>query len=191
MSRFGWFESSGDRGSTVDNSGDLDHFKLRQFTFMFAGYPISLMLNGFAPQNSEILYAGIDDNENEYRVVELRDGGKIKEVAIFTKTFLPIWKKTQSVREADGLALGWIVSTGLKTYGLETVDINFAFHSVYCGNDAVKKIESISEYLPENTTAEIRQADESYSIHLTTYGDINLLNNVDLKALLSKMGYTK
>ena len=28
--------------------------------FMFAGYPISLMLNGFAPQNSEILYAGID-----------------------------------------------------------------------------------------------------------------------------------
>ena len=33
--------------------------------FMFAGYPISLMLNGFAPQNSEILYAGIDDNENE------------------------------------------------------------------------------------------------------------------------------
>ena len=61
--------------------------------FMFAGYPISLMLNGFAPQNSEILYAGIDDNENEYRVVELRDGGKIKEVAIFTKTFLPIWKK--------------------------------------------------------------------------------------------------
>ena len=123
--------------------------------FMFAGYPISLMLNGFAPQNSEILYAGIDGNENEYRVV------------------------------------GWAVSTGLKTYGREIVDINFAFHSVYCGNDAVKKIESISEYLPENTTAEIRQADESYSIHLTTYGDINLLNNVDVKALLSKLGYTK
>ncbi len=55
----------------------------------------------------------------------------------------------------------------------------------------MKKIESISEYLPENTTAEIRQADESYSIHLTTYGDINLLNNVDVKALLSKLGYTK
>ena len=158
---------------------------------MFAGYPISLMLNGFAPQNSEILYAGIDGNENEYRVVELRDGGKIKEVAIFTKTFLPIWKKTQSACEADGLALGWTVSTGLKTYGLETVDINFAFHSVYCGNDAVKKIESISEYLPENTTAEIRQADESYSIHLTTCEDADLLNNIDLKALLSKMGYTK
>lgn len=66
--------------------------------------------------------------------------------------------------EEDGLALGWAVSTGLKTYGREIVDINFAFHSVYCGNDAVKKIESISEYLPENTTAEIRQADESYSI---------------------------
>ena len=159
--------------------------------FMFAGYPISLMLNGFAPQNSEILYAGIDGNENEYRVVELRDGGKINEVAIFTKTFLPIWKKNQSAREEDGLALGWAVSTGLKTYGREIVDINFAFHSVYCGNDAVKKIESISEYLPENTTAEIRQADESYSIHLTTYGDINLLNNVDVKALLSKLGYTK
>ena len=116
---------------------------------------------------------------------------QIKEVAIFTKTFLPIWKKNQSAREEDGLALGWAVSTGLKTYGREIVDINFAFHSVYCGNDAVKKIESISEYLPENTTAEIRQADESYSIHLTTYGDINLLNNVDVKALLSKLGYTK
>ena len=100
-------------------------------------------------------------------------------------------EKEQSAREEDGLALGWAVSTGLKTYGREIVDINFAFHSVYCGNDADEKIESISEYLPENTTAEIRQADESYSIHLTTYGDIKLLNNVDVKALLSKLGYTK
>lgn len=53
------------------------------------------MLNGFAPQNSEILYAGIDGNENEYRVVELRDGGKIKEVAIFTKTFCLYGKRTK------------------------------------------------------------------------------------------------
>lgn len=152
-------------------------------------YKLVLLLNGFNDKNTQLVYVGINDNNREYRVINRYHNSEVEEIAIFSKDILGIWHKTEQVsKQSDSLEIAWISVAGLQTYNETDINTIFEVHKVYCGNNATKRIPSLSEYMPKNSTVEILQSGESYSIHLTAYGNPEVLNSTSISDILFETG---
>lgn len=66
-----------------------------------------------------------------------------------------------------------------------TVQTEWENHIVYCGNNAVRLLPSLNQYLPDNVIVSVNQSQNSYMIHLTFYDHIE---SIDIYEVLEKTG---
>ena len=83
------------------------------------------------------------------------------------------------------LSIGWAKTTGFKRFtGEETPNIGSEWHNIYYGNNATKLIDITAKQLPAGVAMDIRQSGSEFSIHLTTYEEADILNQIDIHSML-------
>lgn len=156
-------------------------------------YDFSLYVNGF--KSPKVMYCGINDKGDEYKVVRDDHGEELK-LCLCEKDQFGFWKVVliQTDPGKNGLvALGWMATKEMQRFHFED-DPKFVFevHQVYCGNNAVKSIEGIEKLLGPNITVGIAQSGSEYTLHFTSYtDDAAILSNLNVPELLQENGYIR
>lgn len=156
-------------------------------------YSITLSVLGFSPRATQVICGGIDANGHNYRAVAHTHGGKYETLALLTENALGWWEATQVSDQAaydnDLIGIAWIDTAGFRWVD-ETGDleVDFAFHNIYCGNNAVDAILPITEKLPPNVTVDIHQSGSSYLLHFISFGNGSALNGLSVEELLRSVG---
>ncbi len=141
-------------------------------------------------KSGDIVYSGIDDNGNEYRVIEATQRNNMV-LAYLSKNKLGIWSLSSSAtydKSTGQLAsIGWMKEAGIKRFSAADNPIfEMEWHRLYYGEDAIKTISFLPGQIPENVAINIRQAGSQYSIHLISYESPDILNRIDMKEILKK-----
>ena len=147
-------------------------------------------LNG----NVNMVWTGMDNNGDEYRVLGILDGEDVK-VAYLNKSSFGWWSAPiildQVPAETGMIALAWTEVAGLRSYVTDMADspeFEHEYHMLYCGNNAVSLIPSLAEYLPSNVSVCINQAQSFYTIHFISFGTENPMEEIDLYEILKTLG---
>jgi hypothetical protein len=150
-------------------------------------YHMSLLISGYIGQEISIVSIGIDDNNHEFRVVVKKSQGQYEKTGYFSKNEYGIWQKQYESSEAykGVFAFSWTRISGIRGYGNMTVQTEWENHIVYCGNNAVRLLPSLNQYLPDNVIVSVNQSQNSYMIHLTFYDHIE---SIDIYEVLEKTG---
>ena len=155
------------------------------------GYTIALQRAGFGKDGATTIDAGIDDNGDAYRVVFQYAPDNTIRIAHFTKGKLGSWKVTNAVygpsSESPLVKMGWMRVASLRRFDIpDEVTADFETHNVYAGNNAVRQIEIPPELLPPNVAVSIHQAGSCFVLHFVSFGDPEILNQMDITALLTE-----
>ena len=160
--------------------------------FVINSWKIELYSNGF--RNPVMIYSGLDVNSNEYRVV--RDSNEQNsKLGFLGKNSFGMWKllalEDSISRETGLLYLNWIGTSNVRWFGFEENPcIEFERHAVYCGNNAIRKIDNLAEKLPLNATMGVWQSDSYYVIHLIMFSEESEIPpEKDFYQLLKDEGY--
>ena len=155
-------------------------------------FDISLWLNGF--NYPKILHSGINDNEKEYRIVRDDDSENLK-LCYLEKGILGVWKLQSSPKMISEknrvISLGWYITNEIQRFAVEEdPKFEYEIHAVYCGDNAIKKIEGIEKEFPSNVAVSVSQSGSSYSIHLMTFSDdVSKFNGINMQEILQENGY--
>ena len=155
-------------------------------------YDFSLLVNGF--QSPEVMYCGINDNGDEYKIVRDWQSGKMK-LCHCEKGLFGFWKIVDIEQTDPGkngiVSLEWATWKEIRRFHFED-DPKFVYevHAVYCGNNAVKNLGGIERLVGPNITVSIAQSGSEYFLHFTSYSDdMTILTKFGVTQLLQKNGY--
>lgn len=155
-------------------------------------WSIALYSIGFSPSATSIIYGGIDANGDNYRVVVCPGNGEYENLALLTENCFGWWKATQVSNPVGQNELGRIAWTNVAGFRCAApggkIEVDFEFHAVYCGDNAVGPISPITAKLPPNVTVDIYQSGSSYLLHFISFGGGSALNGLSVEVLLRSVG---
>lgn len=140
---------------------------------------ITLVFNGYLPNNSEIVSTGKTINNKKYQVIYNK---KTKNLICLEKNRIGLWVTNGGyLKDKNCYSIFWI-----NAYNGESEYI-----SVYVLTNINKAIETTDLSLPDNTTATINNiSSKKCIITTTTRGkDITNINEYDVYSILSKKGF--
>ena len=160
------------------------------FALYLNSYSITLLMAGYKSDDIIILKAGIDSNNENYRVLLYR-GYPVENESAFIHMIqnkIGIWQisHTMDFRHPD---TGLLITSGLNTGGFKRFshDDEFIFISesylIYHGLNAIKLIDFQPGQLPDFVAANIWQTGNEYTILLQYYGNPTGLN-IDLYEII-------
>lgn len=153
---------------------------------------IALSSIGFSPSATGTVYEGVDANGDHYRVVACAGTGEYEHLALLTENRFGWWKATQVSHPVGQDELGRIAWSNVA--GLRCADpggkvkVDFEFHAVYCGDNAIGPVSPITAKLPPNVTVDIYQSGSSYLLHFIFFGQDSPLNGLSVEELLRSVG---
>lgn len=147
-------------------------------------YRLALLSIGYKYDETEMVYTGLDGNGQEFRVVADNRDNKYGGMAIITRNKLGIWMVSLNTQEV----ISWSKYNFGRVY-VGTPEPSLEIHVIYCGNNAVRKINDLSEIIPNNCTAYVEQHGSSYLIHLMSYSGSEEYNRINLYGYLLGNGY--
>ena len=137
------------------------------------------------------------DNGTLYKVLKTTsDTGALALVRMY-RSNLGFWKVedielSNSEKGYDFVSLAWMKHASIRRFSFQdTPDFEREWHYVYCGNNAIKEIEPLAEFLPRNVTVNVQQAGESYLIHIITYANPDETGTIDMYTILKQNGFVK
>ncbi len=139
------------------------------------------------------LFAGFDNNDDRNLVLRVHSDAQPLALATATQNKAGFWALTPHTTDAESdshqVACGWMRSDGWRQPDL-TRDPTFGneWHLFYCGDNATGPVAFLPGQLPEGVAASIRQSGSDFSIHLVSFGEPEVLNEVDMQALLLAAG---
>lgn len=144
---------------------------------------------------TEIVELDADSNGEVFQILKTTsETGEIALVRVVKNT-LGFWRveTINTIRreeQMDYVSIAWVKGAGARRFThLENAEFENEWHYVYCGEDAVKKIEFAAGELPHNVTVNIQQAGEFYLIHMITFADPEELGGFNIRTLLEKNGF--
>ena len=141
--------------------------------FIVNSWKIALYTEEF--KNPIVICGGLDIEDKEYRVV-MNDDKENSKVGYFSKNSWGFWELAileDSISKDTGmLNLAWTGRNNIRSFEPQAPQtIEFEWHTLYCGNNAIRKIDNLEEKLPSNTTMGILQGHSFYIIHLITFSE--------------------
>lgn len=156
-------------------------------------FSLALFFKGYHKGSIQYFDQTYDANEDEMKVLTSTSNDKNIIILHMTKSKLGFWQERRSIDVKDpstGISsYQWVHPAGSRRYpfGLNG-QFEWETHSLYCGSNAVKLIEFKPGQLPENVTVNVQQAGELYFIHLISYADLNIINDLDIPNILLDNG---
>jgi hypothetical protein len=149
------------------------------------------MRKGFDPRDVRTIERSFDSNQQEFRVIKTSSKDREIVLAILTRDGLGFWTVTSVSGEAQAdphlESIGWIRGGGVRRFShSEDPDFSHEWNLVYYGNNAIQHILFRPGQLPENVAVNIQQAGEEYLIHIISFADPEVLNSIDIPALLEE-----
>ena len=159
------------------------------FIYQANSFSFALIKAGFRSGDSDIIYHGFDNNNDEYKIVKTSTDKEKVILLIMTKNNMDIWSVSK-IRKNDHngvVSIGWFGDGGAKWYEYTDNPIFFTeTHVVYYGTNATKLIEFLPDQIPENVTLSVRQAGKIFCIHVLTRDRPERLEKIDVVELLIK-----
>lgn len=151
-------------------------------------YGLALRDAGIYKEGSVTVDSGINNNNDEYRIVAEYTSGENSKIAYLFRNWLGFWR----VDRVEELNMSWINVIGINRFQVsDAVNLQYETHLLYCGNNAIKRIEQSGMQLPNNVAVSVYQAGSTYMLHFISYGDADVLNEIDPTILLKNTGYTQ
>lgn len=154
-------------------------------------FQIALNNSGFHSTDVYTIEHSFDSNKNEFKIIQtVTKDDKLSLINLYRNQF-GFWKisdaNTTESNDPGFISIGWIQSSGAKRFlPAENAQFEKEWHMVYSGNNALKLIEFKSGQIPANVTISIQQAGALYWLHLITFAEPDILNSIDVKALLQE-----
>lgn len=129
-------------------------------------------------------------SDGEFRIVAQHCDGQVRG-AWLKKGFAGVWYSIADINTAntaDGTAsLAWLTYNGSQFFddgrALETT---FGAHLLFCGNNAIKRIEIPEDALPGNVSVNIWQLENAYILDFAAGGEE--LSGINCTELLQELG---
>ena len=134
-----------------------------------------------------------DSHIKKFKVIKISSGKNEIVLAIAAKTPMGLWKvidtnEGTSVR-SNLVEIVWIRGGGAKRYiHTENAVFENEWHYAYYGTNAKKLIEFSSGQIPENVTVNVRQAGQKFWIHFISFAEADVLNSINMEAILKENG---
>ena len=148
------------------------------FFFFYANsYSRAIRRAGLHPDNITLLASGFDNNDNEYRVIVSTnvDSDTRFVYLVRGRGRMGTWAVEHMVADtpyAGITAYSWTITTGIRRFDVfDSVMFEWELHNVYFGNNAIRRIETISSYLPNNIAVNIHQAGSMFILHFIAFGE--------------------
>ena len=159
------------------------------FFRFFYSLPYALAEAGLSADDILVLERGFNANDREYSVVKTSKDGYLA-LAYLEKNPFGLWTVTNTTggtpNEAHLVSIGWINNAGIRRFKVnEAPSFTHEWHILYYGDQAIQRIAIDANKLPPGIAVKIQQAESDFSIHLITYEAPEVLNQVDIPALLS------
>lgn len=163
-------------------------------------------VRGFSEQIA-LRSAGVDTSQPVRPVVELGilvENTQYKVLQATAKTGEPMllrleknglgfWNAESIRTPKEGLSYAedaWMIGTGTQRYTATDVPkFNYEWHYVYTGSDAQKLIQIPAEQIPANTTIDIQQLGEFYLIHVVSFADPEVFQQLHIPTYLKDNGF--
>lgn len=132
----------------------------------------------------------IDNNNRHFAILQTRTTSDHLALVHARKDALGFWyiDNVETARETQGHTYTiWINGAGIRRYRFEeNPTFESEYHFAFCGNDAIKEITFLPDQLPPNSTVNVQQAGESYTIHLIAFSSEAI--RVDFAEILEQNG---
>lgn len=147
---------------------------------------ILLRLHGFERDETLVAYSDADPNGEMFEVVVGYTPGGDVQIGHIIKNKFGLWR----MEVVDRTSEGWCQHAWFTTLP-ESWPTAFRWHVLYAANNAVTRISSIDEHLPDGLSAEIFQPEDSgfFWIHVYDDGEAST-NGLNIQKILQEAGYT-
>ena len=161
--------------------------------FYCNSFEIALNKAGLNENAINFIDAGIDNNGNDYRVVFQYMTNNTVKILLLTKSEFGIWHVTEETsgpeEDAEYIIMGWMRFASIRRYDVSGQPrMDYEVHKVYGGMNATKQILIPKDSLPKNVSVNVFQAGTAYVIHFISYGDAEILNQIDFSKLIKQAG---
>lgn len=129
-------------------------------------------------------------SDGAFRIVAQHCDGQVRG-AWLNKGFAGVWYSIADINtanSADGTeSLAWLTYNGSQFFGDgKELESTFGAHLLFCGNNAVKRIEIPQDALPGNVTVNIWQSENAYILDFAAGGEE--LSGINCAELLQELG---
>jgi hypothetical protein len=148
---------------------------------------ILLRLHGFDRDGTVVAYSDIDANHEMFQIIVGHSSSGDVQIGHMTRNQLGLWKMAVMNYPSEGWSQhAW------TTLLQESWPPTFQVHVLYAAANAVTRIKSIDEYLPDGITAEIFQPEDSgfFWIHIYNDGEADM-NGLGIYEILQSAGYVE
>ena len=146
---------------------------------------ILLRFHGFDRDETLVAYSDADPNGEMFEVVVGHTPGGDIQIGHIIKNKLGLWRMEVVDRSSEGWSQH-VWSTTLQG----SFPTAFRVHFLHAADNAVCRIESIDEYLPEGLTAEIFQPEDTGFFWIHVYDDgVTTFNGLNIQSILRQAGY--
>jgi len=139
-------------------------------------YQLIMWTNGFSVTEDEIIhysYQEFDNSKGPMKVIKTKDKDDHLVLVRLLKSKYGFWSIQESkVAESSDeiLLIVWTDRAKLKSFTTSyhdsgNTDVEWMYHHVYTGENAVKKIDIPNDVIPKNSVISISQSNENYVIH--------------------------
>lgn len=139
---------------------------------------------GYDTNDIEEIYISTCNDNTEYAVCATNTAEGDPVLVLAEKNSLGFWRITKAKKIADENPFDAIALLNVSDISRFDYDSDMTqrcqWHYFYCGNDAIKSLDTLQTLMPENVAVNVRQAGSEYLIHVIAFEQTDL----DVRAVL-------
>lgn len=144
---------------------------------------------GYDTNDIEEIYISACNDNTEYAVCATNTAEGNPVIVLAEKNSLGFWRITKAKKIADENPFDAIALLNVSDISRFDYDSDMTqrcqWHYFYCGNDAIKSLDTLQTLMPENVAVNVRQAGSEYLIHVIAFEQTDL----DVRAVLCENAF--